>query len=219
MRILETQRRSTLQMFEECYPTERSKRNIIDAFESWYEEKTSLLAPDESRHPLIQGGSTPLTSMRVRNDRLLTLLTTTGQSHEIDFNIAFGQAIEIWAFRARVNVADVTASRGDIVGLIDLDGPALANNSIVTQALFDARQLLDSSIYNVGFSNDALTSGGAPAMVMDTFNLPEPMLTARNLGDAGITLVTSGGILFSIYHKLVEVTRDEQLLLFALGRA
>lgn len=165
------------------------------------------------------GGATPLTSTRVRHDRLLTLLSTVGQSHEIDFNIAFGQAIEISGIRARIDVGAVTATRQDCVGLVDLDGPALANDSLVSQALFDARMVLDSCIFNVGYGNDVLTSGGANTLISDSIHFDEPILTARNLGDAGITLVSSGGILFDIYHKLVQVTRDEQFLLFALGRA
>lgn len=189
---------------------------LRDAFEGWYK----LRYVERGFTPLrIEGGATPLTSLRVRNDRLLTLLSTVGQSHEIDFNIAFGQAIEIHILKAVLDVGAVTATRQDVVGLVDLDGPALANDSLVTQALFDARKVLDSAIYNVGLGNDALTSGAAITMAMDTLTLPEPMLTARNPGDAGISLISSGGILFSIYHKLVEVSRDEQLLLFALGRA
>lgn len=189
---------------------------LRDAFEEWWVAHWV----ERGFTPLrIEGGATPLTSLRVRNDRLLTLLSTAGQSHEIDFNFAFGQAMELHILKAVLDVGAVTAVRQDVVGLIDLDGPALADDTLVTQALFDARKLLNSAIYNVGTGNDALTSGAAVTMAMDTLYLKEPVLTARNIGDAGITVTSSGGILFSIYHKIVEVTRDEQLLLFALGRA
>lgn len=189
---------------------------LRQAFEYWWADHYV----ERGFTPLrIEGGATPLTSIRVRNDRLVTLLSTVGQSHEIEFNFAFGQAIEIHILKAIIDIGAVTAVRQDVVGLVDLDGPALANNTLVTQTLFDARKLLNSAIYNVGDGNDALTSGAAQTMAMDTLQLPEPMLTARNIGDAGISVTSSGGILFSIYHKLVEITRDEQLLLFALGRA
>jgi len=163
--------------------------------------------------------ATPLTSLRVRHAQLLTLLDTVGQSAEVDFNIAFGQAIEIHAVYCKVLVGAVTALRQTTEGLLDLSGAALADNSLSTEALFDARSLLESCIANFGLGNDALTSGAAKVMEMQDVQFKEPILTARNPGIAGLALVQSGAVQFDIHYKLVSVTQSEQLLLFALGRA
>ena len=162
---------------------------------------------------------TPLTSLRVRHTRLNTLLDTVGQSAEIDFNIAFGQAIEIHAVHCLVMVGATTATRQTTDGLVDLDGPALAGNSLVTEALFDARRILESCIANFGYGSDALTSGAATSRVKQDTVFAEPILTARNPGVAGVAITSTGDLVFDIHYKLVQVTRDEQLLLFALGRA
>lgn len=163
--------------------------------------------------------STPLTSLRVRHHRLSSLLDTVGQSAEIDFNIAFGQAIEIHAVHVNLFVAAVTTTRQDIEALVDLDGPALAGNTLVTQALIQARQELESCIANFVAGNDALTSGAAVTNTKEATMFSEPILTARNPGVAAIAITSSGAVLYDIHYKLVQVTRDEQLLLFALGRA
>lgn len=163
--------------------------------------------------------ATPLTSLRVRHARLSTLLSTVGQSAEIDFNIAFGQAIEIWAIHCVLLVGAVTATRQTVDALVDLDGPALAGNTLVSQALFEARQELESCIANFGGGNDALTSGGAVVKTKETTVFQDPILTARNPGVAGLALISSGDLLFDIHYKLVAVTQSEQILLFALGRA
>ena len=214
--ILNTRYEGLVEEVNSLYPHVGDWSALRDAFEKWYGDRYV----ERGFSPLrIEGGATPLTSLRVRNAELTPLASTVGQSAEVDFNIAFGQAIEIRVLRAIVDLAAVTATRQDVEALVDLDGPALAGNSLVSQALFDARKVLDSAIYQVADSNDALTSGATQTRAMDTLLLPEPMLTARNPGIAGISLTSTGGVIFSIYHKLVEVSRDEQLLLFALGRA
>lgn len=162
--------------------------------------------------------ATPLTSLRVRHARLTTLLDGTGQSAEIDFNIAFGQAIEISAVHAILLLGATTATRQTTDGFLDLDGPALANNSLSTEALFDARRILESCVANFGTGSDVLTSGGATSRVKQEVMFQEPILTARNPGIAGLALIQSGDLLLDIHYKLVAVTAQEQLLLFALGR-
>lgn len=163
--------------------------------------------------------ATPLTSLRVRHAELITVLDTVGQSAEIDFNIAFGQAIEIHAVHALLLIGAITALRQSMESILDLDGPALAGNTLVNETLFDARGLLESCIANFGFSTDALTEGGAQTQVKQEVVYSEPILTARNPGIAGLALVQTGAVRFDIHYKLVSLTRDEQLLLFALGRA
>lgn len=209
------QMNSISRMYEECYPTAHSKRRLADAFERWYDAE--MLRLGEGVRP-IMGAATPLTSLRTRWDRE-QVLATIGESHEVDFNIAFGQAIEISAVYCRLQVGAVTAVRQHMRVLVDLDGPALANDSISTAALFAAREILESCIANFGFGNDALTSGAAVTDTLQQYDYKEPILTARNPGVAYISLTSSGEGLVGIQYKLVEVTRDEQLLLFALGRA
>lgn len=163
--------------------------------------------------------ATPLTSLRVRHHRLSTLASTVGQSAEIDFNIAFGQAIEISAIHVNLFVGAVTTTRQDLEALVDLDGPALAGNTLVTQALIQARQELESCIANFVAGNDALTSGAAITNTKEHTDFKDPILTARNPGVAAIAITSSGAVLFDIHYRLVRVTDQEQLLLFALGRA
>lgn len=162
--------------------------------------------------------ATPLTSLRVRHHRLTALLSTVGQSAEIDFNIGFGQAIEISAIHINMFQAAVTAVRQTTECLVDLDGPALAGNTLVTQALIQARQELESCIANFAYGNDALTSGAAQTDVKQSVTFAEPILTARNPGVAGIAVTSSSAALFDIHYRVVRITDQEQLLLFALGR-
>lgn len=216
MKTLETHRRSILSMFEEYYPTERSKENIRDAYESWYEEE--MLKLGGGGRP-IMGGATPLTSLRVRHRRLPTLLDTVGQSQEVDFNIAFFQAIEIPAIHVNIFQGAVTTTLQRVEALVDLDGPALADNALVSLTLIEARAELESCIANFAHGSDALTSGAAVTDVKQETIFSEPFLTARNPGVAAIATVSTGAVLFDIHYKLVQVSRDEQLLLFALGRA
>lgn len=163
--------------------------------------------------------ATPLTSLRVRHVRLDTLVTTVGQSQEIDFNIAFGQAIEISAIHVNLFTSAVTATAARLEALLDLDGPALAGNTLVTQALLEARQELESCIANFAWGHDALTSGAALTDGKQSTVFSEPILTARNPGVAAIEVVGTGAVLYDIHYRLVSVTSNEQLLLFALGRA
>jgi len=216
MKTLETHRKSILSMYEEYYPTELSRQRLRDAFESWYEGE--MLRLGEGVRP-IMGGATPLTSLRVRHRRLSSLVTTVGQSQEVDFNIAFGQAIEISAIHVNMFIAAVSATQSRLEALVDLDGPALDGNSLVSLALIEARQELESCIANFANGNDALTSGAAITDTKQQTIYTEPILTARNPGVAAIATTSSGAMLFDIHYKLLAVTRDEQLLLFALGRA
>ena len=198
------------------YDTPGAWSALRDEFEEWY--KAHYV--ERGYSPLeMEGGATPLTSLRVRHHRLSALLSTVGQSAEIDFNIAFGQAIEIWAVRVNLTIGAITTTRQTVEALMDLDGPALAGNTLITQALIQARQELESCIANFGGGNDALTSGGATTDTVEQAVFVDPILTARNPGVAGIAVTQSASALYDIHYKLVQVSRDEQLLLFALGRA
>lgn len=211
---LQTERIGLIGDVNKVYPLQGDWGALRDRFEQWYQEH--LLGPEGL--PVIQGGATPLTSLRTRWDRE-AVVSATGESHEVDFNIAFGQAIEISAVDCRLLIGAVTATISAMEVLVDLDGPALANNALGTQALFELREVLSSVIANFGLGADVLTSGGAKSEDLQHYIFTEPILTARNIGVGYLSVGASGEGLVGIQHKLVEVSRDEQLLLFALGRA
>lgn len=165
-----------------------------------------------------EGGATPITGPRFRWDHITN--ATTGQSREIDFNIAIGMAIEIFQVSCVIGVAANTATQQSMEVLVDLDGPALAGNSISTAALFLARSQLESVIANFEYSSDLLTSGGAPTSVLQHYTYPQglPWLTARNPGIADLAVVSTGVALTGILHRFVDLSNQERLELFALGR-
>jgi len=189
---------------------------VLDRFNEWF--KVGFKQAPWTPFPGISGGATPLTSLRTRWDRE-AVTAGTGESHEVDFNIAFGQAIEISGVVCRIQMGANTATLQTMEALVDLDGPGLANDALSTQALFELREVLESVIANFGIGSDLLTSGGAPAEELQKYQFAEPILTARNVGTAFLSIVSAGEALIGIQYKLVEVSRDEQLLLFALGRA
>lgn len=171
----------------------------------------SLLGPS--------GGATPITGPRFRWDHVTN--ATTGQSREIDFNIAIGMAIEIFQVSCVIGFAASTAIQQSMEVLVDLDGPALAGNAISSAALFLARSQLESVIANFEHSSDILTSGGTTTSVLQHYTYPQglPWLTARNPGIADFAVVSTGVALTGILHRFVDLTNQERLELFALGRA
>jgi len=192
------------------YDTGKRRARINKLFNEWEDEKV--------REGGIAGGSTPITTLRTRWTRMIP---TAGNalSVEIDFNIALRQGIEIFACYARMFTAAVTAVAQTVEAIVDLDGPALASNAISTQAAFELRELLESVIASFGLGVDALTSGGAKVLELQRVDLPIPVLTARNVGLAGLAITSNSEILMGIQHRFVEINRDENLELFALGRA
>ncbi len=167
----------------------------------------------------IAGGASPVTGPRYRWDHVTN--AATGQSREIDFNIAIGMAIEIFMVSCVIGTAANTAIQQSMEVLIDLDGPALAGNSINTAALFLARSQLESVIANFEWSTDVLTSGGAVTSGLQHYTYPQglPFLTARNPGIADFAVVSTGISLTGLLHRFVDLTNQERLELFALGRA
>lgn len=165
------------------------------------------------------GGATPITGPRFRWDHVSE--APGGGSREIDFNIAIGMAIEIFEVSCVIGVAANTATQQSMEVLVDLDGPALAGDSINTAALFLARSQLESVIANFEHSTDLLTSGGAVSSVLQHYVYPVglPWLTARNPGIADVAVVSTGVALTGILHRFVDLSNPERLELFALGRA
>lgn len=163
------------------------------------------------------GGATPITGPRYRWDHITN--AATGQSREIDFNIAIGMAIEIFSISCVIGTAANTAIQQSMEVLVDLDGPALAENAIATAAAFLARSQLGTVIANFEHSTDVLTSGGATTSVLQHYTYPLPWLTARNPGIADLAVVSTGIALTGILHRFVDLSNQERLELFALGRA
>lgn len=186
-----------------------ARARVEKQFQEYFQERLKREGP--------QGGSRPLTALRTRWDHITNAIT--GQSREIDFNIALGQAIEVLACNCLIGTAANTAIQQSMEVLVDLDGPALAGNSISTAALFLARSTLESVIANFEHSTDLLTSGGATTSVLQNYTFPIPILTARNLGIADLAVVSTGVALTGIQHRVMEITSQENLMLFALGRA
>lgn len=167
----------------------------------------------------VAGAATPITGPRFRWDHITNAVT--GQSREIDFNIAIGMAIEIFQVSCVIGTAANTAIQQSMEVLVDLDGPALAGNAISSAALFLARSQLESVIANFEHSTDLLTSGGASTSVLQHYTYPVglPWLTARNPGIADLAVVSTGVALTGILHRFVDLSNQERLELFALGRA
>lgn len=160
----------------------------------------------------------PVTTMRIRHDRE-ALVDGTGESHEIDFDIPFRFAIQILATELEVNIGDQDGAAITVDALLDYDGPALASDALSTQALFEAREILDSAFHTMHSKHDAVTTGAALMSERSYLWYPEPILTARNIGFAGLALGASGEVWAKIYYRWVEITREEQVDLFAAGRA
>ena len=198
------------EQFMHAYDTGKARARVERLFGEWEDAKV--------RAGGISGASTPITTLRTRWSRMIP---TAGNalSTQIDFNIALRQGIEIFGCYCRIFTAAVTAVAQTAEGLVDLDGPALASNSISTQAIYEAREILESVIANFGIGVDALTSGAAITETLQRVDLPIPVLTARNIGVAGLAIISNSELLFGIQHRFVEINRDENLELFALGRA
>ncbi len=196
------------EVYQKAY-TGHTRARVERLFQEYFQERLKREGP--------QGGSTPLTALRTRWDHITNAIT--GQSREIDFNIALGQAIEVLGVNCVLGVGANTAIQQSMEVLVDLDGPALAGNSISNATLFLARSVLESVIANFEHSSDILTSGGATTSVLQNYTFPLPILTARNLGIADLAVVSTGVALTGIQHRVMMITSQENLMLFALGRA
>lgn len=196
--------------FMRAYDTGKRRARVGRLFDEWEDLKV--------KEGGIGGASTPITTLRTR---WLRTIPTAGNalSVELDFNIALRQGIEIFAVYCRLFTAAVTAVAQTAEALVDLDGPALASNAVSTQALYELRELLESVIANFGLGVDALTSGAAVTETLQRVDLPIPVLTARNPGVAALAIISNMEALVGIQHRFVEINRDENLELFALGRA
>lgn len=200
---------------EYMYAYSQAERKVWEDLFAHLEELRALAEAVEGP----AGGATPITGPRFRWDHITNAVT--GQSREIDFNIAIGMAIEIFEVSCIVGTAANTAVQQSMEVLVDLDGPALAGNAISSAALFLARSQLESVIANFEHSTDLLTSGGATTSVLQHYVYPVglPWLTARNPGIADVAVVSTGVALTGILHRFVDLSNQERLELFALGRA
>lgn len=200
-------------LFMYAYDTGKARARIERA---WKEHEHKVLFEGHVCKP-IAGGASPVTGLRNRWDHITN--AATGQSREIDFNIAIGMGIEIFQVNCVIGTAANTATQQSMEVLVDFDGPALADDSISSAALFLARSQLESVIANFEWSTDLLTSGGAVTSGLQNYTYPIPWLTARNIGIADLAVVSTGIALTGIMHRFVDLIDRERLELFALGRS
>lgn len=149
-----------------------------------------------------------ISGLLVRRDRE-AYIDGTGESQELDFDIPRGLAIAIFGIEGEVIIGDIDGAAISMEQFVDLDGPALAGDALNTQALFEAREILDSVIFAQHAKHDALTSGASLMHAERTLWLPEPILTARNPGVAGLALGASGEAFTGIWYKWVEISNEE----------
>lgn len=133
----------------------------------------------------------------------------TGEAEEIDFAIPRGLAIAIFGIESNMRTGDHDGARIDMDGIVDLDGPALSVGALATQALFDARKILDSVIFLHQVSVDIITTGASYLSERKMMWYPEPIMTARNVGIAGISEGASGSWDVGIWYKWLKITDAE----------
>ncbi len=158
--------------------------------------------------------ATPLSGLLVRHVQE-GLVSGTGESEEVEFNIPRGLAIELLSVKQETASGDLDGALIEVDLLFSIDGPSLASNAISTQALFDARQLLDSNLASMHSRWDNVTTGASILSDRQHLIFPIPVLTARNPGVAGICLGASGEVFTSIYYRWVKITESEFITLVA----
>ena len=158
--------------------------------------------------------ATALSGLLVRHQQE-GLIDGTGESEEIEFNIPRGLAIELLGVDLQLQCGDLDGALIEVDALFSVDGPSLAANAINSQALFDARQLLDSNLHSLHSRWDNVTTGAAKLSDNSYRSFPIPVLTARNPGVAAISLGASGEVFTSIYYRWVKISDSEFITLVA----
>lgn len=159
-----------------------------------------------------------ITGLLVMHDRE-AVLDTVAESHEIDFDIPVSYAISIYGLRCWLKTGAFIAGLNEMGVIVDIDGAALASNSINTQALYEAREVLASCIANWEISVDIITTGAGMISDQETLWFPQPIITARNPGIAYLSLGTSGEAHIGIYYKWVRISDMEFAQLVSSRRA
>jgi len=133
----------------------------------------------------------------------------TGEAEEVDFSIPRGLAIAIFGVESNIGTGDLDGALIEMDAIVDLDGPALTLGSLATAALFDARKVLDSVIFLHQFQVDNITTGAVELSNRTMMWFPEPILTARNPGLAGISVGASGEWNVGLWYKWVRISEAE----------
>ncbi len=142
----------------------------------------------------------------------LSVSAGTAESQEVDFSLSVRGAIGIEKVVFRLQTAAVTAVQQVVEGLVTLDGAAVANDAVSTQALYEAREILDDTVAQAGHAVDALTSGAGVTEKVTEQSFKEPLITARNPGVAGLAIVSIGEVLVGIFYKFL-ILSDAELVL------
>lgn len=153
--------------------------------------------------------------------RRQSVVDGTGESEEVDFDIPQGMAIKIYGFQLWVATAALDGAEISMETLVDLDGNALASNSLATQALFEAREILDSSIAYLGIEADNITTGAAKTSdsQMQWFPFGREIITARNPGIGWLSVGASGEGKVCFYYSWVTISTREFGQLVSARRA
>jgi len=135
----------------------------------------------------------------------------TAESRELDFDIPRGLAIEIMGIEANIGLSDLDGALIEMDAFVDLDGPALASNAISSEALFDARKVLDTNIMNMAIQVDNVTTGAARLSSREVMFYPDDarIITARNVGVAGFAKGASGELQIGIWFRWIAITDQE----------
>jgi len=158
--------------------------------------------------------ATALSGLLVRHFRE-ALIDGTGESAELQFNIPRGLAISVRSVRTRSLIPAHDGAQISVDSLLSLDGPALSGNALNTQALYEAHEVLDSVIVATNLVADITTTGASLLSDHTETVFDEPILTARNLGAAGVAIGASGEIFIDIYYVWVQVSIQEFIRLIA----
>lgn len=156
--------------------------------------------------------ATPLSGILVRSTTE-GLVDAAGESEEIQFNIPRGLAIGITQIIIIQASGDLDGAAIEVGTIVSFDGPRYAADAIVTKALFEAEEVLDSSIFQAHLKTDNVTEGGGLLTETTGIVFNEPIFTARNLGIARLSEGASGQSWVSIYYKWFRITDSEFITL------
>ena len=153
-----------------------------------------------------------ISGILVRNRRE-ALVDAAGESEEVQFNIPRGLAIGVSMLVFHTIAGDIDGAAIEVGQIVSFDGPRYANDAIVTKALFEGEEVLDSSIAQHHIKVDNITTGATREGFEQIVEFTEPIFTARNLGIARLAEGAAGEGFVAIYYKWYEISDSEFITL------
>lgn len=153
-----------------------------------------------------------ISGILVRNSRQ-AVVDAAGESEEVQFNIPRRLAIGVSKIIIINKTNDLDAALIEMGTVISFDGPRYASDAIVSKALFEAEEVLDSTIAQAHMAVDNQTSGASQLQETVIIEFPEPIFTARNLGIARLSEGAGGEGFVAIYYKWFNITDAEFITL------